>query len=56
MSKSLTSAQILDMGQAVSREEILAAFQSIHPNKAPGPDGFNGHFFLERHGTPLERR
>ena len=29
----------------VSREEITAAFMSLHPNKAPGPDGFNGLFF-----------
>ena len=45
INKALTQAQILDMGQEVSREEITAAFMSIHPHKAPGPDGFNGHFF-----------
>ena len=25
----------------------MATFLSIHPNKAPGPDGFNGHFFKQ---------
>ena len=45
ISKSLTQDQILAMEQEVSREEIAAAFLSIHPNKAPGPDGFNSHFF-----------
>ena len=45
ISKELSQEQILDMGQEVSREEIAAAFMSIHPHKAPDPDGFNGHFF-----------
>ena len=33
------------LNQEVSREEISAAFLSLHPNKAPEPDGFNGQFF-----------
>lgn len=28
-----------------SPEEIWAAVKSIHLDSAPGPDGFNGHFF-----------
>ena len=47
INKSLSHDQVLDMDQEDSREEIIVAFLSIHPNKAPGPDGFNGHFFRE---------
>ena len=50
VSKSLSQEQILEMNQEVSREEISAAFRSIHPNKSPGPDGLNGHFFKEAWG------
>jgi len=28
-----------------SEEEIWSAIQEIHPEKAPGPDGFTGAFF-----------
>ena len=45
ITKELSQEQILELGQEVSREEIAAAFMSLHPRKAPGPDGFNGQFF-----------
>ena len=45
INKCLNSEQILDLGKDVTCEEISAAFHSIHPNKAPGLDGFNGYFF-----------
>ena len=45
ISKELSQEQILELGQEVSRDEIAEAFMSLHPHKAPGPDGFNGHFF-----------
>ena len=50
VSKSLSQIQILELNQDVSQEEISAAFRSIHPNKSPGPDGLNGHFFKEAWG------
>ena len=43
--KSLSPEQIENMGKEVTREEIKEAFRSIQPNKAPGPDGYDGYFF-----------
>ena len=31
--------------------EIKNAFFSMHSNKAPGPDGFNSHFFKDSWAT-----
>ncbi|KAK3193378.1 hypothetical protein Dsin_024688 [Dipteronia sinensis] len=33
------------MGRKVTNEEIREVCFSLNPNKAPGPDGFNTHFF-----------
>ncbi|KAK3189470.1 hypothetical protein Dsin_029031 [Dipteronia sinensis] len=33
------------MSRGVTNEEIRDVCFSLHPNKAPGPDGFNAHFF-----------
>ncbi|KAK3229895.1 hypothetical protein Dsin_001776 [Dipteronia sinensis] len=33
------------MSRDVTDDEIREVFFSLHPNKAPGPDGFNAHFF-----------
>ncbi|KAK2641987.1 hypothetical protein Ddye_023750 [Dipteronia dyeriana] len=33
------------MSREVTNDEIREACFSLHPNKAPGPDGFNAHFF-----------
>ncbi|GAV77198.1 hypothetical protein CFOL_v3_20670 [Cephalotus follicularis] len=43
--KKFTAAQKALMGRRVTDEEIKGAFWALNPNKAPGPDGFNGHFF-----------
>ena len=45
VSKSLNAAQIFDSDKEVTCDKIRSAFLSIHPNKAPRPDGFNGYFF-----------
>lgn len=29
-----------------SSEEILSAIKCMDPSSSPGPDGFNGHFFV----------
>ncbi|KAK0581565.1 hypothetical protein LWI29_015235 [Acer saccharum] len=33
------------MGRDITNDEIRDVCFSLHPNKAPGPDGFNAHFF-----------
>ena len=45
MTKHLMDSHITDLERDVSTEEIQAVVFGIHPDKAPGPDGFNGHFF-----------
>ena len=35
----------MELDKEVSSEEIQTAFLSLHPNKAPGTDGFNAYFF-----------
>ena len=32
------------MSRSVTNEEICEVCFSLHPNKAPGPNGFNAHF------------
>ncbi|GAV86030.1 LOW QUALITY PROTEIN: hypothetical protein CFOL_v3_29464, partial [Cephalotus follicularis] len=43
--KKLTAGQKATMGRSITDEEIKAVFWALNPDKAPGPDGFNGHFF-----------
>ena len=43
--KQISADQARAIGATVTRIEIIEAFFSIHPNKAPGPDGFNAFFY-----------
>ncbi|KAK3193246.1 hypothetical protein Dsin_024556 [Dipteronia sinensis] len=43
--KVISNRQADFMGRDVSDDEIREVCFSLHPNKAPGPDGFNAHFF-----------
>ena len=45
VNKQLLEAHCSDLIKEVTREEMQAAVFSIPPDKAPGPDGFNGFFF-----------
>ena len=39
------TADLLDLDRAISKEEVRAVIQELHPEKAPGPDGFTGLFY-----------
>ncbi|KAK3218487.1 hypothetical protein Dsin_012457 [Dipteronia sinensis] len=41
----ISNDQADSMDRDVTNDEILEVCFSVHPNKAPGPDGFNAHFF-----------
>ncbi|PNX93226.1 ribonuclease H, partial [Trifolium pratense] len=41
----LNEDQASTLLQQISKEEVLAALNQMHPLKAPGPDGFQGVFF-----------
>ncbi|KAK3221959.1 hypothetical protein Dsin_008984 [Dipteronia sinensis] len=41
----ISNEQANFMGRDVIDDEIREVCFSLHPNKAPGPDGFNAHFF-----------
>lgn len=41
----LTCEEAQHLRRPVHMEEIIQAIQAGNPNKAPGPDGFNAHFF-----------
>ncbi|KAK2658719.1 hypothetical protein Ddye_005252 [Dipteronia dyeriana] len=43
--KQISNDQADYMSREVTNDEIHKACFSLHPNKAPGPDGFNAHFF-----------
>ncbi|KAK3204757.1 hypothetical protein Dsin_018803 [Dipteronia sinensis] len=43
--KVISNGQADFMGRDVTDDEIREVCFSLHPNKAPGPDGFNAHFF-----------
>lgn len=43
----LTEAQRVTLVEPVTRKEIKDVFWNMNLNKAPGPDGFNGHSFRE---------
>ncbi|GAV92185.1 LOW QUALITY PROTEIN: hypothetical protein CFOL_v3_35566, partial [Cephalotus follicularis] len=43
--KRLTEDQRALLGRNITDSEIRNAFWALHPEKAPGPDGFNGFFF-----------
>ena len=45
ITKRISDIQKASLTARVSSSEVQAAFFSIHPNKAPGPDGFNGYFY-----------
>ncbi|GAV81031.1 Exo_endo_phos domain-containing protein [Cephalotus follicularis] len=44
-SKMLSEDQKALLGRGISDEEIRDAFWALNPEKAPGPDGFNGFFY-----------
>ncbi|GAV92722.1 Exo_endo_phos domain-containing protein [Cephalotus follicularis] len=44
-SKKFTEEQKTMMSRGFKDNEIRGAFWGLNPDKAPGPDGFNGHFF-----------
>lgn len=35
----------LSLSCPITQEEIEFAVKNANPNKAPGPDGFNAHFY-----------
>jgi hypothetical protein len=39
------SIDLSDLDQFLSEEEIWSTIKSLHPDKAPGPDGFMGIFY-----------
>jgi len=39
------------MNKEISEEEIVAAIWSLHPDKAPGPDGFTIAFYRQHWKT-----
>ncbi|KAK3212586.1 hypothetical protein Dsin_017292 [Dipteronia sinensis] len=41
----ISNDQVDSMDRDVTNDEIREVCFSLHPNKAPGPDGFNAHFF-----------
>ncbi|KAK3229982.1 hypothetical protein Dsin_001863 [Dipteronia sinensis] len=43
--KVISNGQVDFMGRDVTGDEIREVCFSLHPNKAPGPDGFNAYFF-----------
>ncbi|KAK3226009.1 hypothetical protein Dsin_005871 [Dipteronia sinensis] len=43
--KVISNDQANFMGRDVTNDEIREVYFSLHPNKAPGPDDFNAHFF-----------
>ncbi|KAK2658664.1 hypothetical protein Ddye_005197 [Dipteronia dyeriana] len=43
--KHISNDQVDYMSREVTNDEIREACFSLHPNKAPGPDGFNAYFF-----------
>uniref|UniRef100_A0A672FWV9 Reverse transcriptase domain-containing protein n=1 Tax=Salarias fasciatus TaxID=181472 RepID=A0A672FWV9_SALFA len=42
---SLSDADQLSLNKPISKEEILAAIESLSSGKAPGPDGYNVEFY-----------
>lgn len=44
---SLSADLISELQAPFSSADIQASMFSLHPNKAPGPDGFNGFFFQQ---------
>ncbi|GAV92217.1 Exo_endo_phos domain-containing protein [Cephalotus follicularis] len=46
-SKRIAEEHIAALGSPITREEVKDALWSLHPHKAPGPDGYNGYFFRE---------
>ena len=45
VTKRIPAKAVAGLVKPVTEEEIKAAMFSIHPSKAPGPDGFNAHFY-----------
>lgn len=43
--KHISNDQADFMSREVTNDEIREVCFSLHPNKAPGPDGYNAHFF-----------
>ena len=43
--KVVSSSQSSELIRGVSREEVKAVLFSMDSRKAPGPDGFNAHFY-----------
>ncbi|KAK3226028.1 hypothetical protein Dsin_005890 [Dipteronia sinensis] len=43
--KVISNDQADFIGRDITNDEIREVCFSFHPNKAPGPDGFNAHFF-----------
>lgn len=41
----LTQAHMELMDKKFTELEIKMAIKTIHPSKAPGPDGFPGHYY-----------
>lgn len=47
LSKGVTQEMNSSLRKEVEEEEIQAAIWSLHPDKAPGPDGFPISFYRE---------
>ena len=41
----VSKVSTLELTQQVTISEIEEVIKTANPNKAPGPDGFNAHFF-----------
>ena len=46
--KKLTPGASEWLNRNVSNHEIKLALFQMHPDKSPGPDGFNAYFFFQR--------
>lgn len=45
ITRSHSEEDMADICRVVTGDEIREALFSLHPNKSPGPDGFNAYFF-----------
>lgn len=49
--KKIREEQNVEMNKEISEEEVVAAIWSLHPDKAPGPNGFTIAFYKQHWKT-----